>query len=211
MNKAIIAALAAGAAFAAQAESAVSVWGFGDYGINSGYQLYGSLLNSEPTMSGYQEVNVNATVDDLDLGSIGFGIWSNTDLTDKRRGLYGKAFNEYDPNIHYTRTFWFDDDHTWGLDYRTEVVWYIYPHHRGHHAGNPAAGRGHYQSCVSTMTTMDWNHAFELKNPYVTPYFKWVHEYHENKANLFLGGLQKRVGLDEIAEGPALRPRADLV
>ena len=130
MNKAIIAALAAGAAFVAQAESAVSVWGFGDYGINSGYQLYGSLLNSEPTMSGYQEINVNATVDDLDLGSIGFGIWSNTDLTDKRRGLYGKAFNEYDPNIHYTRTFWFDDDHTWGLDYRTEVVWYIYPHRK---------------------------------------------------------------------------------
>ena len=46
MNKAIIAALAAGAAFVAQAESAVSVWAFGDYGINSGYQLYGSLLNS---------------------------------------------------------------------------------------------------------------------------------------------------------------------
>ena len=211
MNKAIIAALAARAAFVAQAESAVSVWGCGDYGINSGYQLYGSLLNCEPTMSGYQEINVNATVDDLDLGSLGFGIWSNTDLTDKRRGLYGKAFNEYDPNIHYTRTFWFDDDHTWGLDYRTEVVWYIYPHHRGHHAGNPAAGRGHYQSCVSTMTTMDWNHAFELKNPYVTPYFKWVHEYHENKANLFLGGLKKRVGLDEIAEGLAVTPLAELV
>ena len=71
MNKAIIAALAAGAAFAAQAEFAVSVWGFGDYGINSGYQLYGSLLNSEPTMSGYQEINVNATVDASMFGAEG--------------------------------------------------------------------------------------------------------------------------------------------
>ena len=50
---------------------------------------------------------------------------------------------------------------------------------------------------------MDWNHYFELKNPYVTPYFKWVHEYHENKANLFLGGLKKTIGItDDITITP---------
>ena len=69
--------------------------GFGNYGIYSGYQLYGSLVNSEPTLQGYVEVNAALSWDGTDLGSLGVGLWSNTDLTDKRRGSYGKAFNEW--------------------------------------------------------------------------------------------------------------------
>ena len=171
-------------------------WGFGSSGIYSGYQLYGSLLNSEPTWQTYAEGNLNLP---WDIGSVGVGIWFNSDLTDKRNGQYGKWFNEFDPNIHFDHTFWFDDDKVWGLAYRTEFVWYYYPHHRGHHPETQWARgrRGHFQSSVSTFTTMDWNHYFELKNPYVTPYFKWVHEYHENKANLFLGGLKKTIGITD--------------
>ena len=176
-------------------------WGFGSSGIYSGYQLYGSLLNSEPTWQTYAEANMNLP---WDIGSVGIGLWFNSDLTDKRHGLYGKWFNEYDPNIHFDHTFWFDDDKTWGLAYRTEVVWYCYPHHRGHHGPWSQRGRSrNSQNRVSTFTTMDWNHYFELKNPFVTPYFKWVHEYHENKANLFLGGLKKTVGItDDISITP---------
>ena len=176
-------------------------WGFGSSGIYSGYQLYGSLLNSEPTWQTYAEANMNLP---WDIGSVGIGLWFNSDLTDKRHGLYGKWFNEYDPNIHFDHTFWFDDDKTWGLAYRTEVVWYYYPHHRGHHGPWSPRGRSrNSQNSVSTFTTMDWNHYFELKNPFVTPYFKWVHEYHENKANLFLGGLKKTVGItDDISITP---------
>ena len=176
-------------------------WGFGSSGIYSGYQLYGSLLNSEPTWQTYAEGNLNLP---WDIGSVGVGLWFNSDLTDKRHGLYGKAFNELDPNIHFDHTFWFDDDKTWGLAYRTEVVWYYYPHHRGHHGPWSPRGRSrNSQNSVSTFTTMDWNHYFELKNPFVTPYFKWVHEYHENKANLFLGGLKKTVGItDDISITP---------
>ena len=177
------------------------IWGFGNYGMYSGYQLYGSLLNSEPTWQTYAEGNLNLP---WDIGSVGVGLWFNSDLTDKRHGLYGKAFNELDPNIHFDHTFWFDDDKTWGLAYRTEVVWYYYPHHRGHHGPWSPRGRSrNSQNSVSTFTTMDWNHYFELKNPFVTPYFKWVHEYHENKANLFLGGLKKTVGItDDISITP---------
>ena len=179
------------------------VWGFGNYGIYSGYQLYGSLLNSEPTLQGYAEVNFNIPAD---LGYIGVGVWSNTDLTDKRRDLYGKWFNEWDPNIHWSKTFWFDDDQKWGLQYLTEFVWYYYPHGRGH--DHNTHGKSHFQYGRKTMTTMDWNHYFELKNPYVTPYFKWVHEYHENKANLFLGGLKRTV---EVCKNLTLTPAAELV
>lgn len=181
-------------------------WGFGNYGMYSGYQLYGSLLNSEPTMSGYVEGNVSILPNDIDLGYLGIGIWSNSDLTDKRRDLYGKAFNEWDFNIHWGRVFWFDDEKQWGLDYRTEVVWYYYPHGRGHDYNSH--GKSHFQYGRNTMTTMDWNHAFELKNPYVIPYFKWVHEYHENKANLWLGGFKKTI---EVCNSLTMTPIFEMV
>ncbi|MBR4476002.1 MAG: hypothetical protein IKO87_00475, partial [Kiritimatiellae bacterium] len=127
-------------------------WGFGNYGVYSGYQLYGSLVNSEPTLQGYIEGNMNLNWDDTNLGYVGIGIWSNTDLTDKRRDSYGKAFNEWDYNIHWGKTFWFDDDQTIGLDYRTSIVWYYYPHRRHNGINTPRGDRR------STSTTMDWNH-----------------------------------------------------
>ncbi len=203
MKKLMFAAVAAMAAcvFAADAEnedsgSAVTLWGFGNYGMYSGYQLYGSMVNSEPTLQGYAEVNASVTIDDLDLGYLGVGVWSNTDLTDKRRRSYGKAFNEWDFNIHYGRTFWFDDDQTWGLDYRTSVVWYYYPHRRHEHMWG------------KTDTTMDWNHSFALKNPFVVPFFDWVHEYHENNADLLQFGLKRDC---EVADGFTLTPSVTFV
>ena len=73
-------------------------WGFGSTGIYSGYQLYGDLLNSEPTWQTYAEGNINLP---WDIGSVGVGIWLNSDLTDKRNGQYGKWFNEQDYNVHF--------------------------------------------------------------------------------------------------------------
>ena len=170
-------------------------WGFGNYGIYSGYQLYGSLVNSEPTLQGYIEGNMNLQCDDLNLGYIGIGIWSNTDLTDKRRASYGKAFNEWDFNIHWGRTFWFDDDQTVGLDYRTSIVWYYYPHDR-----NSNFGPYH-----KTDTTMDWNHSFALINPFLVPFFDWVHEYHENNADLLQFGVRRGFAVtDEFTLTPSL-------
>ena len=160
-------------------------WGFGNYGIYSGYQLYGSLLNSEPTLQGYLEGNINLSIKGWDLGYLGLGVWSNTDLTDKRRDSYGKAFNEWDPNVHYGKTFWFDDDNKWGLDYRTSFVWYYYPHRRHDHLFG------------STATTMDWNHSFALLNPFVVPFLDCVHEYHENNADLLQFGLKRACGVTD--------------
>ena len=192
---------AAGAAFAEEAEKTTNpeaepapqieekddplFWGFGNYGIYSGYQLYGSLLNSEPTMQGYLEGNLNLSVRGWDLGYLGLGVWSNTDLTDKRRDLYGKAFNEWDPNVHYGKTFWFDDEDKWGLDYRTSFVWYYYPHGRGHDYNS--RGQTHFQYGHDTLTTMDWIHSFAFANPFVVPFLDWVHEFQEDKDLLQFG------------------------
>ena len=74
----------------AEEDEAPLFWGFGATGIYSGYQLYGDLLNSEPTWQTYAEGNMNLP---WDIGSIGVGIWLNSDLTDKRNKEY---FEKYD-------------------------------------------------------------------------------------------------------------------
>lgn len=199
MKKLMMAALAAAAmtAFAEDEETEAPIfWGFGNYGLYSGYQLYGSLVNPEPTLQGYAEGNANLSWDGTALGYLGIGVWSNTDLTDRRRSSYGKAFNEWDFNVHYGYTYWFDDEQTWGLDYRTSVVWYYYPHRRHHHMGR------------STATTMDWVHSFALKNPFVEPFFDWVHEYHENNADLLQFGLRRRCA---VTDAFSLTPSATFV
>lgn len=174
----------------AEEETDTIFWGFGNYGIYSGYQLYGSLVNSEPTLQGYAEVNANLLFDDVNLGYLGVGVWSNSDLTDKRHAAYGKAFNEWDFNVHWGRTFWFDDDRTWGLDYRTSVVWYWYPHHRN----SSFRSRNHTQK---THTTVDWNHSLALVNPFITPFIDIVHEYHESHATLLQFGAKRAFELSD--------------
>ena len=207
MKKLMFAAAAAATMLAYAEESkeleqqkAPIFWGFGNSGIYSGYQLYGSLLNSEPVWQTYLEVNANLNFSDIDFGYLGLGFWCNTDLTDKRRGSYGKMFNEDDPNIHWGKTFWFDDDKTWGLDYRTSVIWYYYPHRMWQkHPNNAALHHG------KTDTTMDWNHSFALINPYVIPFFTWVHEYHESNADLWEFGLRRTFAVcDSLTLTPAV-------
>ncbi len=162
-------------------------WGFGNTGIYSGYLLYGSLVNSQPTWQTYLEANVNLSCGDLDLGYLGVGLWFNSDLTSRRHQSYGRFFNEFDPNIHWGKTFWFDDDRTLGLDYRTSVVWYYYPHHE--YQDHPSWGE--------TKTTMDWNHSLALVNPYITPFIDIVHEFHESHATLLQFGAKRAFELSD--------------
>ena len=212
MKKLMVAtlAMAAFAAMAAEKKDAEKAelakneapvfWGFGSSGIYSGYQLYGSCVNSEPTWQTYLEGNANLLIKDFDLGYLGIGIWSNSDLTDRRRSCnLGRMWNEWDFNVHWGKTFWIDDDRTWGLDYRTSVVWYYYPG-KNYHGGNSP-----------NNLTMDWNHSFALKNPYVVPFIDVVHEYHESDGNLLQFGLKRDfVGAFDV-EGLTLTPSATFV
>lgn len=197
MKKLMFAAVACAAMFAmaeevkeeAQIEKneAPIFWGFGNYGVYSGYQLYGSLVNDNPTAQGYVEGNFNVSAGDLFLGYIGVGIWSNSDLTKRRSSAcneLGQAFNEWDFNLHFGRTFWFDDDQTWGLEWRSFFQWYFYPCENYSHAR------------VSNHTTWDFNHSFSLVNPYVVPYICVVREYSKG-ANLAVFGLKKTIAIDD--------------
>ena len=160
--------------------SAPILWGFGNFGFYSGYQLYGSILNPDPVLQGYVEANLNIplAVGPLDdLGYLGFGHWCNSDLTGRRNHSYRRAFNENDPNVHWGKTFWFDEEKTWGLDYRMSFVWYWFSRTGGRDPVN--------------RITMDWNHSFALVNPYLIPYINAVHEYRVTYANLLQFGVRK--------------------
>ena len=170
-------------------------WGFANYGIYSGYQLYGSLVNSEPTLQGYAEVNANLRACDWDLGYLGVGIWSNSDLTAKRQDSLGQMFNEWDFNVHWGKTFWFDDERQWGLTYRTTVVWFYYPRQHQRNADHRIS------------TTMDWDHYFELNNPYITPFVNVVHEYRHGGSLLDMG-LKKSIA---VCDKLTLTPSAAIV
>lgn len=209
MKKLMIAAVAAAAAFAYADEvkedakpaselTKESSWTdafsfYANTGVYSGYQLYGSLVNSEPTIQGYAEVAARLSVDEFDLGKLAVGCWFNNDLTGKRADHHGsvrRAFNEFDPQFSWSRNFWFDDEQQYGIFYKTSFVWYYYPH--------PSSSR-------KVDTTMDWNHYFEFVNPFVTPYINVVHEYHESDANLLQFGLKKAVGVgDSLTLTPTL-------
>ena len=203
MKKLLIAALAAGSLLGATADEAKEelveengaplFWGFGNYGVYSGYQLYGSLVNNEPTAQGYVEGNFNIP---YDIGYVGIGLWSNTDLTKRRRcNSLGQAFNEWDPNIHFGRTFWFDDEQQWGLEWRSTIVWFYYP------PKNYKGGR------VTNHTTWDFDHSFALVNPYVVPYVTVVREYSKG-ANLVVLGLKRGF---QIGDQLSLCPSLELV
>ncbi len=173
-------------------------FGFGNTGVYSGYQLYGSLVNSQPCWQTYLEGNVNLQFKDADLGFVGLGLWFNSDLTSRRHDSYGRLFNEFDPNVHWGKTFWFDDDKTWGLDYLMTFVWFYYPHHA--YQDHSAWGK--------TYTTMDWSHSFALVNPWVIPFLDIVHEFHESDANLLQAGLKKELA---VTDSFKLTPSATLV
>jgi len=180
-------------------------WGFANYGVYSGYQLYGALQNADPTLQGYLEGNANLNVNDWNLGYLGVGVWCNSDLTGRRTGrvnhhedfdpcqINRRAFNEFDFNLHWGRTFWLDDDNTWGIGYRTSLVWYWYPH--------TGASSDHNQ-----YTTMDWDHSLELVNPYLIPYANFVHEYHESNGNLIQFGVKKPFDAVFGVEGLSITP-----
>ena len=173
-----------------KSDDAPLFWGFANYGIYSGYQLYGNLVNCEPTLQGYIEGNLNLP---LDLGYVGLGAWSNSDLTGRRWQSYHRSFNEWDFNVHYGRTFWFDDDQTWGIDYRFALVWYWYPNHGDH---------------PKTHLTADINNYFSLVNPYITPFLNVIHEYHESKGTVLEFGALHNF---QVSDAFSLKPSVTFV
>lgn len=62
----------------------------------------------------------------LDPFWIGFSIWQNYGLTDRRRDVYRHGLDETDYNVHAGVTAWSSEDEDWSLDLEAGHDWYAY-------------------------------------------------------------------------------------
>ena len=151
--------------------------------VTSGYLLYGALMNSQPCAQGGVEAGASCR----SLGRFGVGAWANSDLTG-RRHTFGKAFNEDDFYLHYSRAFAFTEKVAFSL--RLMHMWYWYPHSRGR------TGKG----CPSKRELYVIG---SLDNPYVVPYAMFTHEWELTDGSYFECGLRRRW---DLGGGFALTP-----
>ena len=57
---------------------------------------------------------------------LGFSVWQNYGLTDRRRDVYRHALDETDYNVHLGATAWASADEDWSLDLEVGHDWYTY-------------------------------------------------------------------------------------
>lgn len=62
----------------------------------------------------------------LDPFWVGFSIWQNYGLTDRRRDVYRHGLDETDYNVHLGVTAWASEDEDWSLDLEVGHDWYTY-------------------------------------------------------------------------------------
>lgn len=111
---------------------------------------------------------------------LGFYVWQNYDLTNRRRadGLKGE-WNETDFNLHIGTTFWSNDDEDVNLNFEFGHEWFTY-------------------DAPGWDTTYEWYAKLELENPIVTPYFQWAWEYLRVHGMHFEAGLKKEITVADI-------------
>lgn len=170
------------------------IFAFAAYGVQSGYQVLGSVVSRDPVIQGYSEINCFLP---YNLGFFGFGLITNTDLGHHHHQIMSRWFNEWDPNVHWDKTFFFDDDHLYGLNYRSTINWYIYPTGRIDHKHRNGTCPPYIPSIP---TSMEWIHYFGFQNPYVTPFVEWRHEYLVYDADLWKFGLKKEVQVSDTVK-----------
>lgn len=123
--------------------------------------------------------------------SLGFYVWQNYDLTNRRRhdGLRGE-WNETDYNVHLGYEAWKSDDEDCVLTFEFGHEWYTYNAH-GHWDDGTAKRK-------SFPTTYEFYLHSEFENPFVTPYAQASWDYLRNHGMYFELGLKKEETLSDI-------------
>lgn len=206
MKTSTLAALCAAASFCAMGAETEStnelaktespiLSGYVSADLASGYLLYGALLNSEPCFW----TDARADVALGDFGYAGLQLWSNSDLTDRRKkgmdksgyGKMGKFDNENDFYIHYGNSLALTDEVS--LSFELAHVWFTYHDHK------------HNGSTKGYASTRELNCYLELSNPVVTPYYFISHEYAHVDGTYMAGGLKKDIAVsDQLTLTPML-------
>ena len=148
------------------------------FDVTSGYLLYGALMNSGPCAQGGAEAGVSHAT----FGRAGVGAWANSDLTDRRRAVFGKAFNEDDFYMHWGHAF--DVARDVSVNLRAMHMWYWYPDDSGR------TGKG----CPSKKEIYLIG---SIENRYMVPYAMFTHEYQLTDGSYIELGLRRRCAITD--------------
>ncbi len=171
---AVLVAIMAGASALAETND-FTVTGYASFDVSSGYILYGARENDEPCYWTYGEIDFGYG----DWGSLGVGLWQNTDMTTRRKETM-RRMNEWDWSVFGRTGVGLADD--WRLALEVGHVWYVY------HGIRPAA-RDFYR------TMEEWYGRVALENPFVTPYFEGFYDHQVYKGAFLQGGLRRTLDL----------------
>ena len=132
----------------------------------------------------------------VDSFSLGFFVWQNYDLTNRRRSLgYRGEWNETDYNIHAGALLWESEDEETRLNLEFGHEWFTYNLH-----GRWDEEDGGYSKRKDYPTTYELYVKFELENPYLTPYTQVSYEYNRVDGVHYELGLRKEMTLSDLLE-----------
>lgn len=126
--------------------------------------------------------------------SVGFYVWQNYDLSNRRRNLgYRGEWNETDYNIHAGTALWTSTDEETALRLEVGHEWYTYNLH-----GTWGEDDGGYRKRKDFPTTYELYVKLELENPYATPYAQVSYEYNRVDGVYYELGLKKEIALSDL-------------
>lgn len=130
----------------------------------------------------------------LDPHYVGFSVWQNYDLSNRRRVAgYRGEWNETDYNIHAGTALWTSDDEEKKVNFEFGHDWYTYNLH-----GTWDEADGGYRKRKDFPTTYELYVKLEFKNPIVTPYTQISHEYNRVNGTHYELGLKKEEALSDL-------------
>ncbi|MCQ2388271.1 MAG: MipA/OmpV family protein [Kiritimatiellae bacterium] len=166
---AVLAAACAGAGASAD-DDGFHVSGCGSFDVSSGYVLYGARYDDEPCGWTYGEVELGYG----SWGSIGVGLWQNSDLTTRRKDEM-RRMNEWDWSA-FCRSG-VDVADGWRCALEAGHFWYVY------HGIKPV-WRDAYKTSAGLYAIT------ALENPFATPYFECYYDYRICRGAFLQGGLR---------------------
>ena len=125
---------------------------------------------------------------------VGFSVWQNYDLTNRRRSAgYRGEWNETDYNVHAGAALWTSDDEETKLNLELGHDWYTYNIH-----GTWSEEDGGYRKRKDFPSTCELYVKIELENAYLTPYAQISQEYRSVDGTHFELGLKKEKTLSDL-------------
>ncbi len=169
-------------------ETAIFEAGF-DFDFNSAYIDKNAVANDDMVM----QPCVWADLTYFEPFWLGFSIWQNYDLTDRRKATYKYGLNETDYNVHLGATVWESEDEEYSVGLELGHEWFTY-----HGVRDEARDSSPNTSEIYLKATFD--------NPFVNVYGKAAYMYGDygdyKKGMYYSVGFNKEVELcDSLTAG----------